>query len=67
MKIEIVGQDAEAATQELLSITGIEGSYETLDEPQRAEVLTTIATIEHFSIILVLVGAGSPIFTPLKN
>ncbi|MBP0029857.1 hypothetical protein [Roseofilum sp. Guam] len=45
MKIEIVGQDAEVATEELLSIAGIEGSYETVDEPQKAEVLTTISTI----------------------
>ena len=45
MKMEIVGREAEAATQELLAITGIEGSYETLGEPQKAEVLTAIATI----------------------
>ena len=45
MEIEIVGQEAEAATQELLAIPGIEGSYEKLDELHRAELLTTMATI----------------------
>lgn len=45
MKIEIIGKDAEVATQELLNFEGIEGSYETEEEPQKEGVLTTIATI----------------------
>lgn len=45
MKIEIVGIDAVQATEELLAIDGIEGSYETLDEVRREGTLATIATI----------------------
>jgi hypothetical protein len=45
MKIEIVGQEAVYATEELLAIEGIEGSYETLDAVQREGTLATIATI----------------------
>jgi hypothetical protein len=45
MKIEIVGIDAVEATEELLTIDGIEGSYETLDEVRREGTLATIATI----------------------
>ncbi|MFZ1025043.1 MAG: hypothetical protein WAN66_02365 [Limnoraphis robusta] len=45
MKIEIQGVDAVSATEELLAIEGIEGSYETLDEVRREGTLTTIATI----------------------
>ncbi|NBD34094.1 MAG: hypothetical protein GVY17_14285 [Cyanobacteria bacterium] len=45
MKIEIVGKEAEVATQELLKLEGIEGSYQTLDEAQKEGILTTIATI----------------------
>jgi hypothetical protein len=45
MKIEIQGQDAIAATEELLAIEGVSGSYETLDEVEREGTLTTIATI----------------------
>ncbi len=45
MKIEIQGQDAVAATEELLAIEGVEGSYETLDEVEREGTLATIATI----------------------
>ena len=47
MKIEIIGKDAEVATQELLNFEGIEGSYETLEETPKegVVVLTTIATI----------------------
>lgn len=37
MKIEIEGQDAIQATEELLKIEGIEGSYETIDEVERGE------------------------------
>ena len=45
MKIEIQGQDAVKATEELLSIEGLEGDYETLSAVKRGELLTTIATI----------------------
>lgn len=45
MKIEIQGAGAIKATEELLAITGIEGSYETPDATERGEVLVTIATI----------------------
>ncbi len=45
MKIEIQGQDAVAATEELLAIEGVEGSYETRDEVEREGTLATIATI----------------------
>ena len=45
MKIEIQGQDAVKATEELLSIEGLEGSYETIDEVEREGTLATIATI----------------------
>lgn len=46
MKIEIVGKDAEIATQELLNFEEIqEGSYETFDEPKKEGVLVTIATV----------------------
>ena len=45
MRIEIQGQDAVVATEELLSIEGLEGSFETVDEVERGEPLTTIATI----------------------
>ena len=45
MKIEIQGQNAIQATEELLSIEGIDGSYETIDEIEREGTLATIATI----------------------
>lgn len=48
MQIEIQGQDAEIAAEELLSIEGLEGSYETVSKVpkvERGESLTTIATI----------------------
>lgn len=46
MKIEIEGQDAVTVTKELLSIEGLEGNYETIDEVEReATVIATIATI----------------------
>ena len=45
MKIEIQGRDAVSATEELLKIEGLEGSYQTIDELERGEPLTTIATI----------------------
>lgn len=45
MQIEIQGQDAVKATEELLNIQGLEGSYETFDEVEREGILATIATI----------------------
>ena len=45
MQIEIQGQDAVKATEELLNIQGLEGSYETVDEVEREGTLATIATI----------------------
>jgi len=46
MKIEIQGRDAIKATEELLAIEGLEGSYQTIDEVEReAATLATIATI----------------------
>ncbi|MDJ0636211.1 MAG: hypothetical protein QNJ34_23720 [Xenococcaceae cyanobacterium MO_188.B29] len=45
MKIEIQGQDAIQATEELLSIEGLEGSYETVSEVEREGTLATIAAI----------------------
>lgn len=45
MKIEIQGQEAVQATEELLAIEGIKGSYETLNLVERGEPLTTIAAI----------------------
>lgn len=45
MKIEIQGQDAVQAAEELLSIEGLQGSYETIDEVEREGTLATIATI----------------------
>ena len=45
MKIEIQGQDALKATEELLNIEGLDGSYETVDEVEKEVTLATIATI----------------------
>lgn len=45
MKIEIEGRDAVNATEELLAIEGIEGSYQTVDEVEREGTVATIATI----------------------
>jgi hypothetical protein len=45
MKIEIQGPDAVTATEELLRIEGLQGSYQTLDEVEREGTLVTIATI----------------------
>ena len=45
MLIEIQGQGAVKATEELLNIQGLEGSYETVDEVEREGTLATIATI----------------------
>jgi len=43
--IEIQGQDAVAATEELLAISGISGSYEVEEGVEREGTLATIATI----------------------
>ncbi|MEA5628206.1 hypothetical protein [Nostoc sp. UHCC 0251] len=53
MKIEIQGQDAVEATKELLAIEGLKGSYQTVDELERGEPLTTIA-----EIVTILGGLG---------
>jgi hypothetical protein len=45
MKIEIIGTDAIPAIEELLTIQGLEGSYETVNEVELEAILTTIATI----------------------
>ena len=45
MKVEIEGSDAIAATEELLAIEELEGSYEVFDEVEREVTLTTIATV----------------------
>ncbi|WP_414546188.1 hypothetical protein [Nostoc sp. CCY0012] len=45
MKIEIEGRDAITATEELLTIEGLEGSYQPIDEVEREGTLATIATI----------------------
>ena len=45
MKIEIQGLDAVSATEDLLRIEGLQGSYETADEVEREGTLATIATI----------------------
>jgi hypothetical protein len=45
VKIEIQGQDAVNATEELLRIEGLQGSYETEKEVEREGILATIATI----------------------
>lgn len=45
MQIEIQGQDAVPATEELLQIEGVQGSYQTVDAVEREVTLATIATI----------------------
>lgn len=45
MQIEIQGQDAVKATEELLQIEEFQGSYQTLDAVEREGTLATIATI----------------------
>ncbi|MEC4895806.1 MAG: hypothetical protein SAL07_00620 [Oscillatoria sp. PMC 1051.18] len=45
IQIEVQGRDAIAATDELLSISGLSGSYEVESEPEREGTLVTIATI----------------------
>jgi hypothetical protein len=43
--IEVQGQDAVAATEELLEISGLSGSYEIEEGVEREGTLATIATI----------------------
>ncbi|XWK86850.1 MAG: hypothetical protein U7127_21980 [Phormidium sp.] len=43
--IEVQGQDAVAATEELLAISGLSGSYEVDEAVEREGTLATIATI----------------------
>lgn len=45
MEIEIQGQYAVQAAEELLSIEGLEGSYKTVSEVEKEGTLVTIATI----------------------
>ena len=45
MRIEIEGQDAITATEELLAIEGLEGSYEKINEIEKEGTLANIATI----------------------
>ena len=56
MKIEIQGQDAIQATEELLDIDGIDGSYETVSEVERGEPLTTIATIVGMTVGIITIA-----------
>ncbi|MCL1465030.1 hypothetical protein [Argonema galeatum] len=55
IKVEIQGQDAAAATEALLAIPGISGSWEPIAGTRRETVLATVATI------VGLVGGNSPI------
>lgn len=61
MQIEIEGQDAIQATEELLTLEGIEGSYETTDEVEKEGTLVTIATI------IGIVSGGVTIAQPIYN
>ena len=45
IQVEIQGQDAVAATEELFSTSGIEGNWETEGEAKREGSLVTIGTI----------------------
>ena len=45
MQIEIQGRDAVHATEDLLQIEGMDGSYQTLDAVERDGTFVTIATI----------------------
>ncbi len=58
MEIEIQGQDAIHAVEELLNIEGIEGSYETIDEIEKEgkEILTTIASIVAITVGTMTIG-----------
>ena len=45
IQFEVQGQDAVAATEELLSISGVSGNYETEGEAEREGTLATIGVI----------------------
>ncbi len=45
IQVAIEGEDAVSATEELLQISGISGSYATPAETEREPTVTTIATI----------------------
>ncbi|MGD1699682.1 hypothetical protein [Dapis sp. BLCC M229] len=45
IKIEIQGQEAVLATEQMLAIDGLQGSYETINEIEREGTLAIIATI----------------------
>jgi hypothetical protein len=45
IQFEVQGQDAVAATEELLSISGVSGNYETESEAEREGTLATIGVI----------------------
>jgi hypothetical protein len=45
IQIEVQGQDSIAATEELLSISGLSGSWESPNDLEREGTLVTIATI----------------------
>ena len=45
MIIEIEGEEAVVATEELLALDGVEGRYQIPDEVEREGVLATVATI----------------------
>lgn len=45
IQVEIQGQDAVAATEELFSTSGLEGNWETEGEAEREGTLVTIGTI----------------------
>ncbi len=45
IKIEIEGQDAIQAAEEILAIQGIEGSYETINEVEREGTLEQVKDI----------------------
>jgi hypothetical protein len=45
IQIAIEGEDAVSATEELLQISGISGSYTTPEETTREVTVTTVATI----------------------
>jgi len=56
MKIEIQGKDAVKATEELLAIEGLSGSYQTIDEVEREPILTTIATFVGIASGILTIG-----------
>ena len=64
MKIEIIVTDAILATEELLTIQGLEGNYETVNEVEREGLLTTIATI---ATIVGIVGGSITIAEQLHK